>query len=199
MLLLVVTGLLLAGWGVFQLLKPDVAWRLHAYWLRQEGINSERTPEWDRRRVVVAVCLVLFGLGIAWHGGSRPDTEDESRPSAATFEGGTLARVDMGAATVGRYSAEAVRWDPAHPDDTSLWEVTVRDAPAKSLTAWIGSEDAPATSRVQLPGEGDIYRGSFQLPSARPAGSRLWIEVEDQDGTLSRGSFALSTPSAERR
>lgn len=55
-------GLSVIVLGGFLLAARDASWSLTRWSNRAEGIQSERTPEWELTNVVTGIALVLLGL-----------------------------------------------------------------------------------------------------------------------------------------
>ena len=76
----IAVGLLFVVLGSAQLLLPDLWWRFHAWSKRVEGVQPERTEEWDRWRGCGGVFLVLFGLGLTIYGCSQSGRSEPTTP-----------------------------------------------------------------------------------------------------------------------
>jgi hypothetical protein len=88
---------LLVGLGVLDLLLPSLAWRLHAWSKRREGIKGiQRTRQWEAVRVVRGAMMVLLAgaLALFWVGQGRGEapTDGSSTGSPAPIGPAELER-----------------------------------------------------------------------------------------------------------
>jgi hypothetical protein len=59
-----------------------------------------------------------------------------------------------------------------------------------TVRAWVGVESGEGSMKSKLDKEGDrAVHGHFEVPSPIPAGSKIWIEIEENGQSL-RGSAA---------
>jgi hypothetical protein len=113
--------------------------------------------------------------------------------------GGTV--VQLGTSTIGGFEIKATRDEGqiVAGKDAPI-DVTVTTAPGATakVTAvrfWIGTEDAKgsvkAKAEIENPAEPNRWHTHAEVPNPLPAGSKLWVEVEDDKGGKSMGSFDL--------
>jgi hypothetical protein len=111
--------------------------------------------------------------------------------------------IDLGTATIGGFSAKVTRdqGDIVAGKDAPI-DVTV--TPAGGTTAkvvavrfWIGTEDgagsAKAKAEIENPAEPNRWHTHAEVPDPLPAGSKLWVEVEDDTGAKNVVSFDLKS------
>ena len=58
---------------------------------------------------------------------------------------------------------------------------------------WIGTEDAKGSIKAKADIEDGKWHTHTEIPSPLPAGSKLWVEVEESGGKKTLGSFDLKT------
>jgi hypothetical protein len=77
-----------------------------------------------------------------------------------------------------------------------VW-VTGGTAKVVGVRFWIGTEDAKgsikAKAEIEFPAEPNHWHTHAEIPDPMPAGSKLWVEVEDDKGGRSVASFDLKT------
>lgn len=107
------------------------------------------------------------------------------------------AMLALGEVSVGAFTVTASREEePVEAGGEAGVDVTVVAAQAAAKVAavrlWIGLEDASGSikARAEAHGEGG-WHTHVEAPSPLPEGSRLWVEIEDEAGGTSVGSFDL--------
>lgn len=113
------------------------------------------------------------------------------------------AAIDLGTATVGPFGVQASRDEGAfEAGQEAAIDVTVTPAAeggpkVGAVRFWIGTEDAAgslkARAEIENPAEPSRWHTHAEIPSPLPAGSRLWVEIEDDKGATHVGSFDLKT------
>jgi hypothetical protein len=109
--------------------------------------------------------------------------------------------IELGTATIGAFSAKATRdqGQIVAGKDAPI-DVTVSPAPGGTskvvgVRFWIGTEDAKgsvkAKADIEDPKEPNRWHTHAEIPNPIPAGSKLWVEVEDDKGVTAKGSFDL--------
>jgi hypothetical protein len=106
------------------------------------------------------------------------------------------AAVELGSTTIGPYSVMASRdagdLRPGGDAPIDVW-VTGDTPKVAAVRFWIGTEDAAGSVKAKA----DIETGPThwhthaELPEPMPAGAQLWVEIEDEKGVKSTGSFPL--------
>jgi len=123
-------------------------------------------------------------------------SDDESHSEEDHADHG--APIELGAATAGGFSLRAARDEGAlqaggdAPID--LW-ITGGTTKVVSVRFWIGTEDArgsmKAKAEIEIPAEPNHWHTHVEVPEPMPAGSKLWVEIEDDQGGRSVASFDL--------
>jgi hypothetical protein len=116
-------------------------------------------------------------------------------PSAAGHHG---KPIELGTATASEFSLRAARDEgaitPGGDAPIDVW-VTGGTTKVVGVRFWIGTEDAKgsikAKAEIEFPAEPDHWHTHAEIPDPMPAGSRLWVEVEDDKGGRSLASFDL--------
>lgn len=113
--------------------------------------------------------------------------------------GGTV--VALGEQAIGSFMAVATR-DAGEiaagkeaPIDVTVTPGAEGGARVSAVRFWIGTEDAKgsvkARASIEDPNSPSRWHTHVEIPSPVPAGSRLWVEIEDDKGVTSVGSFEL--------
>lgn len=109
------------------------------------------------------------------------------------------APIALGEQAIGAFTVVATRDEGAITagKDAPI-DVTVTSATGAKVAAvrfWIGTEDAKgsvkARAEVEDPKSPNRWHTHAEIPSPLPEGSRLWVEIEDDKGATSVGSFDL--------
>ncbi len=110
--------------------------------------------------------------------------------------------IDLGATTIGPFDAKATRDEGQiiagkdAPIDVTLTPSAGSTVRATAVRFWIGTEDAKgsvkARAEVENPAEPNRWHTHAEIPNPLPEGSKLWVEIEDDQGGTSTGSFPLN-------
>jgi hypothetical protein len=125
---------------------------------------------------------------------SASDSKD-----AAAGHGGPV--IDLGSFKIGSFDVKATRDEGqiVAGKDAPI-DVTVIQAPGAtvkptSVRFWIGTEDGKgsvkAKADIENPAEPNRWHTHTEIPNPLPAGSKLWVEIEDGQGGKSVGSVDL--------
>jgi len=125
---------------------------------------------------------------------------DESMESA---DGHSGAVIELGTSTIGPFDVLATRDEGlivAGNDafiDVTVTPTAGSTVKAVSVRLWIGTEDAKgsvkAKSEIENPAEPSHWHTHAEIPNPIPEGSRLWIEIENDNGETVTGSFELKS------
>ncbi|MCW5769949.1 MAG: hypothetical protein KIT19_14835 [Phycisphaeraceae bacterium] len=109
--------------------------------------------------------------------------------------------IALGEQTIGSFSARATRDEGQivagkdAPIDVTITAAADATAKAVAVRFWIGTEDAKgsvkAKAEIENPAEPNRWHVHAEVPNPIPAGSKLWVEIEDDKNGTSVGSFDL--------
>ncbi len=122
----------------------------------------------------------------------------EHKDSAAGHGG---AVIQLGSSTIGPFDVKATRDEGQivagkdAPIDVTVSPTSGGAAKATAVRFWIGTEDArgsvKARADIENPAEPNRWHTHAEIPSPMPAGSKLWVEIEDDKGQRHTGAFDL--------
>lgn len=98
----------------------------------------------------------------------------------------------LGTLVIGGRTLEVIQAGKVAPGQEAFFDVHVRDdKPMPAVVrGWIGIETAEGSMKARFGKEGDRgLHAHIEVPKVLPAGSQLWLEVEDA-GATARGSIA---------
>lgn len=103
---------------------------------------------------------------------------------------------ELGSVAIGPFSVKASRDGGVTAGGevpVDLWITPGAGGSAKvsAVRAWIGAQDGKGSLKAKMDLEKDNYHSHVEAPKPMPAGSKLWIEIEDDKGGKSVGSFDL--------
>ena len=64
-------------------------------------------------------------------------------------------------------------------------------AKGNAVRFWFGTEDGKGSIKAKCEVEGDQWHTHGEVPDPMPEGSKLWIEIEGEDGTKTVVGFAI--------
>lgn len=102
--------------------------------------------------------------------------------------------VELGTAAVGSFQVKASRDGAVKAGEEApvdLWVTPSGATKVGTVRAWIGTQDAKGSIKAKMELEKDNYHSHVEVPKPLPTGSKLWVEVEDDKGAKSLGSFDL--------
>ncbi len=130
--------------------------------------------------------------------GHAHDSDGEHMASTAGH-GGNI--IQLGTLKIGPFDAKATRDEGLiaagkdAPIDVTVTPAAGSDAKAVAVRFWIGTEDGKGSVRakadIENPAEPNRWHTHTEIPSPIPTGSKLWVEIEDDKGGTSVGSFDL--------
>lgn len=111
------------------------------------------------------------------------------------------AVVALGEQTIGGFTAKVTR-DEGKVEagkeaafDADIKPAAGSTAKVSAVRFWVGTEDAKGSVKAKADIEDTknptVYHTHVEVPSPMPAGSKLWVEIEDDKGAKSTGSFDL--------
>ncbi len=133
------------------------------------------------------------------HGHDHGPNGEHAAPKAG--HGGPV--IALGEQTIGSFSAKATR-DQGQivagkdaPIDVTVTPAAGATAKAVAVRFWIGTQDAKgsvkAKAEIEDPKDPNRWHVHAEIPNPMPAGSKLWVEIEDDKGGTSLGSFDLKS------
>ncbi len=134
----------------------------------------------------------------------KPASKDVPKPAAATpsvAAGGKAGHggevIALGTSKFGAFEVRASRdKGDIKPGGDAPIDVWIDGGVGKGVTVvrfWIGAEDAKGSIKAKADIEDGKWHTHVEIPSPMPAGSKLWIEVEEPGGKKTLGSFDLKT------
>jgi len=132
--------------------------------------------------------------------GSDGEHADHDEPKTSTAgHGGAI--IPLGTSTIGSFNVMATRDEGSivagkdAPIDITVTSTAGSTVKAVAVRFWIGTEDAKgsvkAKSEVENPAEPNRWHTHAEIPNPIPAGSKLWVEIETDNGETVTGSFEL--------
>jgi hypothetical protein len=106
--------------------------------------------------------------------------------------------LELGSATIGAWTVRAAREDGAlaagGEAPVDLWVTGGTGQPA-AVRIWIGTETGAESvkqrANVESSDDPTHYHAHAEAPTPIPDGSLLWVELEDESGAKTAGSFDL--------
>jgi len=119
--------------------------------------------------------------------------EKSAGPGGTSGHGGEV--IALGTTKLGTFEVRASR-DKGEfkPGGDSPIDVWIDGGVGKGVTAvrfWIGTEDAKGSMKAKADIEDGKWHTYVEIPSPMPAGSKLWVEVEESPGKKGVASFDL--------
>ena len=121
--------------------------------------------------------------------------------AAKAGHGGAI--IALGEQTIGSFSAKATRDEGLivagkdAPFDVTITPAAGATTKAVAVRFWIGAQDAKgsvkAKAEIENPQEPNRWHVHAEIPNPMPAGSKLWVEIEDDKGGTSVGGFDLKS------
>jgi hypothetical protein len=120
-----------------------------------------------------------------------PPTKESSIPGEPGNDGPVI---DLGAATLGPYSVQAARGlaEIKAGGEAAIDVRVTGDGPkVTAVRFWIGTRDVAssikAKAEIHDPKEPNHWHAHVEVPDPLPAGSSLWVEIENDQGIKSVG------------
>jgi hypothetical protein len=131
------------------------------------------------------------------HGHDHGPGGEHAAPQAG--HGGPV--ITLGERTIGTFNAKATRDEGQiiagkdAPIDVTVTPAAGSAAKPAAVRFWIGTQDAKgsvkAKAEIEDPKDPNRWHVHAEIPNPIPAGSMLWVEIEDDQGATSVGSFDL--------
>jgi|CXWL01.1.fsa_nt_gi predicted small lipoprotein YifL len=131
------------------------------------------------------------------HAHDHGPTGEHAAPKAG--HGGAV--IALGEQTIGSFTAKATRDEGQivagkdAPIDVTITPTAGATTKTAAVRFWIGTQDAKgsvkAKAEIEGPKDPNRWHVHAEIPNPMPAGSKLWVEIEDDKGGTSVGGFDL--------
>ena len=102
------------------------------------------------------------------------------------------AVVEMGEQKAGPYTVKLSRDGDIKPGGEVPVDIWVDGgAKGKAVRVWFGTEDAKGSIKAKCEVEDGQWHAHGEVPDPMPAGAKLWVEVEGEDGTKTVVGFTI--------
>ena len=131
--------------------------------------------------------------------GGGPGAPTGAPPAPVAGHGGPV--IDLGTATIGSFTVRATRDEGMivagkdAPIDVTVVPAAGASSKASAVRFWIGTADAKgsvkAKAAIENPSDPNRWHTHAEVPNPLPEGSKLWVEIEPDQGEKAVGSFDL--------
>lgn len=131
------------------------------------------------------------------HGQEHSPSGEHAAPKPG--HGGAV--IALGEQTIGSFTAKATRDEGQivagkdAPIDVTIMPTAGATTKAAAVRFWIGTQDAKgsvkAKAEIEDPKDPNRWHVHAEIPNPMPAGSKLWVEIEDDKSGIKAGSFDL--------
>ncbi|MEX0654651.1 MAG: hypothetical protein WDZ31_02015 [Phycisphaeraceae bacterium] len=100
---------------------------------------------------------------------------------------------ELGSTEVGPYAVTVTQVGAVEAGGPGTFEIVLDDEAAapEAIRAWVGNEQAVGSVKVRAVDRGDFFDADLQVPDPMPEESRLWVEIQTDDGQRHTGSLDL--------
>jgi hypothetical protein len=157
-----------------------------------------------KRIISISVLILVAGLSACEKPPAAPATPPAAGQKKSTehpAHGGDA--IDLGTTTIGGLTVRAARdKDPIKPGAETHIDIVLSNPAGQStktaaVRVWIGTEDAKGSvkskAEIEDPKEPGRLHAHADVPDPIPTDSKLWVEIENETGGRSVGSFPLKT------
>lgn len=131
------------------------------------------------------------------HADGHAHADDHAHAGGHDHHGGAV--IDLGSAQIGQFTVKATRDDDkiVAGKEAAIDATITASGSTKAVAVrfWIGTEDgkgsAKAKADIEDPKEPNRWHTHAEVPNPIPAGSMLWVEIENDKGETAKGSFGL--------
>lgn len=141
------------------------------------------------------LALVLALAGCGQQAPTEPAAGTPAAGAEAPAEAAAPAPMEAGipmrnfaALTIGPYAVQPMYEEEI---EDGHYNIRIEGGEVEAVRIWVGPEDASGVMVVKTAIENDYHHGHVELPAPLPGDARLWIEVENPDGELFKGSTPL--------
>lgn len=116
------------------------------------------------------------------HGGAKKIDDHGHEDSAS-----------LGKVTAGGYDVEASAGGEVKAGGELHVNVKVSGGASKvvAVRVWVGLEDGAGSTKSKADAEDGGHHGHAEIPDPMPAGSKLWVEIENEKHETVKASFTL--------
>lgn len=145
--------------------------------------------------LMIALSLTACGGGEKDHSHKDHDHKDETpkkdEASAKDHDEGHGKATDLGKADLEGASVAVTQYGHVHAGEEAVVDVTITggDHKPSAVRVWVGVESAQGSIKSLLGVEDGKYHGHCDAPDPLPAGSKIWVELEAEDGHKHATSF----------
>jgi hypothetical protein len=128
------------------------------------------------------------------HDGDHAHDHDHDHAKAGSMskDDGHGETTQMGEQKAGPYTVKVSRdGDVKAGGDVPVDIWVDGGAKGKSVRFWFGAEDAKGSIKAKCEVEDGHWHTHGEVPDPMPEGSKLWIEIEGEDGTKTVVGFAI--------
>lgn len=155
------------------------------------------------------ICAFVIALGlVACDGGEHKDHDHKDDASHKDHDHGKDVheghdhakgghddghgeRHELGTADIGGFTVSVAALGDIKAGHEGVLDVEASGGAPSAVRAWVGVESAQGSLKAKLDKEGDDYHGHVEVPATLPAGSAVWIQIEDAEGKKAQASFKL--------
>jgi hypothetical protein len=130
--------------------------------------------------------------GAAQPAPAAPDKPKADAHDHAHDDHGHGEEASLGSVTIAGFTVKVTQQGKveAGKDAAFAFDVSGADKPS-AVRAWIGTQDGAGSTKAKADAEEHGFHAHVEAPKPLPAGSKLWIEIEDSKGVKTSGSVDL--------
>ncbi len=117
------------------------------------------------------------------------DHDDHDHEDGEDHEHGE--RVVLGEAMTGKLSIVAAVLGHIEAGKEAVFEYAIKGGDIHAVRTWVGDKSAKGAMKAKLGMEKGNYHGHIEVAEKLPEGSKVWLEIESEDGTKQTVSFPL--------
>ena len=160
-----------------------------------------------QRTTILLTILSIAGLSVLGCDQQQQPAQDTAAPAAHDHgdaddhdhEGGSDGGVhggpkhELGSNDVGPHSMSVTQVGDVEAGGPATFEIVLDDEAAnpETVRAWVGNEQAIGSVKVRSVDRGEFFDADLEVPDPMPEDSRLWVEIQGDDGQRHTGSFEL--------
>ena len=141
-------------------------------------------------KLFIAQLLVLSLIAVGCGGGADEATTESTQEAAAplTEPNYEIPMRNFAPQKIGPYDVQ-----PMFEEEiiNGHYNIKVDGGEFQAVRIWVGTEDPADVMVVKCELENDYQHGHLDVPDPIPADYALWMEIEDTEGNLHKGSTPL--------